>query len=94
MCRAHVPAADALTCELAAAYLAPRVQFMGVEIPAEHGGTESNFMSAILLIEELAKVRLAPAPPCPRAARHLAGALSGVAGTDRVRGGDTCVGGE
>ena len=30
---------------------------MGVETPAEHGGTESNFMSAILLIEELAKVR-------------------------------------
>lgn len=32
-------------------------QFMGVEIPAEHGGTEASFMSAILLIEELAKVR-------------------------------------
>lgn len=30
--------------------------FMGVEIPAEHGGTEASFMSAILLIEELAKV--------------------------------------
>lgn len=30
--------------------------FMGVEIPAEFGGSESNFMSAILLIEELAKV--------------------------------------
>lgn len=30
--------------------------FMGVEIPAEYGGAESNFMSAIVLIEELAKV--------------------------------------
>lgn len=29
---------------------------MGVEIPAEHGGTGANFMSAILTIEELAKV--------------------------------------
>lgn len=30
--------------------------FMGIEIPAEHGGVGSNFMSSCLVIEELAKV--------------------------------------
>lgn len=29
---------------------------MGVEIPAEYGGTESSFGSSIVVIEELAKV--------------------------------------
>lgn len=29
---------------------------MGIEIPTEHGGTGSSFMTAILAIEELAKV--------------------------------------
>ena len=29
---------------------------MGIEIPSEHGGSESSFTSAILTIEELAKV--------------------------------------
>lgn len=29
---------------------------MGIEIPAEYGGAESSFTSAILTIEELAKV--------------------------------------
>ena len=29
---------------------------MGIEIPSEHGGAESSFTSAILTIEELAKI--------------------------------------
>ena len=29
---------------------------MGIEVPEEYGGTGSNFMSAILTVEELAKV--------------------------------------
>ena len=29
---------------------------MSLEIPVEHGGTGSNFMSAILVIEEFAKI--------------------------------------
>lgn len=29
---------------------------MGVEVPAEYGGTDASFMSAIIVIEELAKV--------------------------------------
>jgi alkylation response protein AidB-like acyl-CoA dehydrogenase len=32
------------------------IQFMGVETSAEHGGAESSFTSAIIVIEELAKV--------------------------------------
>jgi len=30
--------------------------FMGVEVEAEHGGTEASFVSALLVVEELAKV--------------------------------------
>jgi alkylation response protein AidB-like acyl-CoA dehydrogenase len=30
--------------------------FMGIETPSDHGGSESSFMSAILTIEELAKI--------------------------------------
>ena len=29
---------------------------MGIEIPDEYGGTEASFMSAILVVEELAKI--------------------------------------
>jgi short-chain 2-methylacyl-CoA dehydrogenase len=29
---------------------------MGIEIPSEYGGSEASFTSAILVIEELAKV--------------------------------------
>lgn len=31
-------------------------QLMGIETPAEFGGAESSFMSAVLVIEELAKI--------------------------------------
>ncbi len=31
-------------------------QLMGIETPADFGGAESSFMSAVLVIEELAKV--------------------------------------
>ncbi len=34
----------------------PSSQLMGVETSAEHGGAESSFTSAIIVIEELAKV--------------------------------------
>lgn len=30
--------------------------FMGIEIPADHGGTAANFVSSCLVIEELAKI--------------------------------------
>ena len=30
--------------------------FMGVETPAEHGGTGSSFLAACLVVEELARV--------------------------------------
>jgi len=48
----------AVCCVLRWTHARLRHQFMGVEIPAEYGGSESNFMSAIILIEELAKVLL------------------------------------
>ena len=31
-------------------------QLMGIEIPAEYGGSEASFTTAIIAIEELAKV--------------------------------------
>ena len=34
----------------------PSLQLMGIETSAEHGGAESSFTSAIIAIEELAKV--------------------------------------
>ena len=34
----------------------PSSQLMGIETSAEHGGAESSFTSAIIAIEELAKV--------------------------------------
>ncbi|KAL2916466.1 hypothetical protein HK105_203899 [Polyrhizophydium stewartii] len=37
---------------------------MGVETPAEYGGSESSFMSAILVVEELAKVDPAVSVVC------------------------------
>lgn len=38
--------------------------FMGIEIPSEHGGTGSSFMSACLVIEEIAKVDASVAVMC------------------------------
>ena len=34
-------------------------QFMGIEIPAEYGGTGSSFTAACIMVEELAKVSCA-----------------------------------
>ena len=42
------------SCMLPASYV--RLQLMGIETSAEHGGAESSFTSAIIAIEELAKV--------------------------------------
>ena len=42
-------------CELQSACVPP-FQFMGIEVNPKYGGTGASFISAILAIEELAKV--------------------------------------
>ena len=49
------------------------LQFMGIEIPVEHGGSGMGFLAACLAVEEVAKVRFALRRcPLPTVALHSA----------------------
>lgn len=50
-------ALDTFSNTIEVAFVNTCCQFMGMEIPQEYNGTGAGFMSAILVIEELAKVK-------------------------------------